>query len=137
MVDFSKAFNRQNHNLIITKLSDMGVPGWLLSLVMAFLKNRNIVNYKGGHSTTKNLPGGGPQGTLLALLLFIVLINDLGFEGQLNNVGEIATCKSNMRKVNELHLKYVDDFTLAEAIKMTDQLEVLPDNFHSRTGHIL
>ena len=33
-IDFSKAFNRQNHNLLITKLSDMGVLGWLLNLVM-------------------------------------------------------------------------------------------------------
>ena len=40
MVDFSKAFKRQNHNLLITKLSDMGVPGWLLKIVMAFLKDR-------------------------------------------------------------------------------------------------
>ena len=30
MVDFSKAFNRQNHNLLAAKLSDMGVPAWLL-----------------------------------------------------------------------------------------------------------
>ena len=28
-IDFSKAFNRQNHNILVTKLSDMGVPGWL------------------------------------------------------------------------------------------------------------
>ena len=27
-VDFSKAFNRQNHNLLIIKLSEMGVPGY-------------------------------------------------------------------------------------------------------------
>ena len=26
LIDFSKAFNRQNHNILITKLSDMGVP---------------------------------------------------------------------------------------------------------------
>ena len=36
MVDFSKAFNRQNHNLLITKLSDMRVPAWLLKVVIAF-----------------------------------------------------------------------------------------------------
>ena len=40
LVDFSKAFNRQNHNILITKLCDMGVPGWLLKIVMAFLTNR-------------------------------------------------------------------------------------------------
>ena len=75
MVDFSKAFNRQNHNLLVTKLSDMGVPGWLLKIVIAFLKNRQmIVKHNGGHSSIKSLPGGGPQGTILALLLFIVMI---------------------------------------------------------------
>ena len=94
LVDFSKAFNRQNHNLLITKLSDMGVPGWLLKIVMSFLENRKmLVKYKGKLSSIKSLPGVGPQGTILALFLFIVLINDNGFEGQLNNAGELITSK--------------------------------------------
>ena len=80
MVDLKKAFNRQNHNILITNLSDMGVPGWLLKIVIAFLTDRKItVRYKGRQSSVKSLPGGGPQGTLLGLLLFIVLINDVGF----------------------------------------------------------
>ena len=145
MVDFSKAFNRQNHNLLITKLSDMGVPGWLLKIVIAFLKDREMmVKYKGKLSSIKSLPGGGPQGTLLALLLFIVLINDIGFEEQENNAGDIITSKRNMKTVNEIHLKYVDDLTLAEAINIPEQLVHLPDShrqqpdsFHSRTGHFL
>ena len=66
MVDFKKAFNRQNHHILITKLSDMGVPGWLLHIVIAFLTNRQmLVRYKGKRSSIKSLPGGGPQGTLL------------------------------------------------------------------------
>ena len=74
MVDFSKAFNRQDHSLLITKLSAMRVPGWLLKVVVAFLQDRQmLVNYKGKQSTIKSLPGGGFQGTLSALLLFIVL----------------------------------------------------------------
>ena len=145
MVDFSKAFNRQNHNILVTKLSDMGAPGWLLKIVMAFLKDRTmLVNYKGKQSSIKSLPGGGPQGTLLALLLFIVLINDLGFEGQMNNAGELITDKKNLKHLNEIHLKYVDDFSLAEAINMPKQLVKIPDNereqpdtYHSRTGHVL
>ena len=143
MIDFSKAFNRQNHNILITKLSDMGAPGWLLRIVIAFLEDRRMqVNYKGKLSSVKTLPGGGPQGTILALLLFLVLINDIGFEGQLNNAGEIITSKRNMKTINEIHLKYVDDLTLAEAINLPEKLIKVParprpDNFHARTGHAL
>ena len=145
MVDFLKAFNRQNHNLLMTKLSDMGVPGWLLNIVMSFLKNREmLVKYKGMQSSIKSLPGGWPQGTILALLLFIVLIIDLGIEGQSNNTGELITSKRNMKIANEIHLKYVDDLTLAEAINLPEKLVTVPVNqrpqpvsYHARTGHAL
>ena len=107
LVDFSKAFNRQDHNILITKLSDMGVPSWLLKLVIAFLEERSmVVRYKGETSSPRLLPGGGPQGTLLGLLLFIVLINDIGFSHQKNNVGEIIHCKKRLKEYNQIHLKY-------------------------------
>lgn len=144
MVDFSKAFNRQNHNILITKLSDLGVPAWLLKIVMAFLTNRSmIVRFKGARSTQKSLPGGDPKGTLLGLLLFLVLINDLGFEGQRNNAGELATSRRNMKEANMIHLKYVDDLLLAEAIDLKAKLtpseenRPRPDCFHGRTGQQL
>ena len=90
LIDFAKAFNRQYHSILITKLSDMGVPSWLLKLVASFLQNRTmIVRFKGKLSNPKPLPGAGPQGTLLGLLLFLVLVNDVVFEGQSNNNGEI------------------------------------------------
>ena len=73
LIDFSKAFNRLNHNIIISKLSGMEVPTWLLKLVMGFLSNRRmLVRYRGKLSAIRNLPGGTPQGTLLGLLLFII-----------------------------------------------------------------
>ena len=145
MVDFSKAFNRQDHMVLVTKLSDMGVPGRLLKLVIAFLSNRTmVVRYKGATSSEKSLPGGGPQGTLLGLLLFIVLINDAGFEKQENNVGENITGRKDFKPDSQLHLKYVDDMMLVESINMKDLLvyrpesvRPLPDNLHAKTGHIL
>ena len=86
-VDFQKAFMRQNHNILIEKLSDLAVPGWLLNIIIGFLKERSmVVNYRGCQSSVKQLPGGGPQGTLLELLLFLVLVNDVGFENQQNNL---------------------------------------------------
>ena len=77
----------------------------------------------------------------MGLFLFIVLINDVGFTNQVNNAGEIITSKRNMKTINEIHLKYVDDLTLAEAINLPHKLTSIPDDkrpqsdmFHSRTG---
>ena len=143
MVDFSKAFNRQNHHILITKLSDMGVPAWLLRIVMAFLSERTmVVRFQGATSTPKSLPGGGPQGTLLGLLLFIVLINDAGFKGQSNNAGDLITSRRNLKSVNEIHLKYVDDLTIAESVPLKNNVIPVPDrpqpdSYHARTGHAL
>ena len=110
---------------------------------MAFLTKRCMqVRYKGQKSNVKALPGGGPQGTLLGLLLFIILINDVGFENQTNNIGELLTSRKNIKNANLIHLKYVDDLSLAEAINLPDKLvhatdRVQSDTFHARTGHVL
>ena len=126
-VDFQKAFMRQNHNILIEKLSDLAVPGWLLNIIIGFLKERSmVVNYRGCQSSVKQLPGGGPQGTLLALLLFLVLVNDVGFENQQNNSGDIATTKRKIKKANEIHLKFVDDLTMAEAVKIGNDVQFSP-----------
>ena len=145
LVDFSKAFNRQDHSILITKLSDMGVPSWLLKIVISFLTNRRmVVRYKGETSGVKFLPGGGPQGALLGLLLFLVLVNDVGFNDQSNANGDIITCKKRVKHFNQLHLKYVDDLALLETVSMKTQLNQVPvqsrtqpDTFHERTGHQL
>ena len=145
LVDFEKAFNRQDHSILITKLSDMDVPSWLLLIIISFLEKRSMrVRYKGKTSDPKWLPGGGPQGTLLGLLLFLILINDVGFPDQRNNVGDIITSKKRTTKVEEIHLKFVDDLTIGEAIKMKEMLNFTPvegrpqpDHFHAKTGHTL
>ena len=123
----------------------MGVPGWLLRLVVAFLQDRSMkVKYKGKFSSSHPLPGGGPQGSLLGLFLFLILINDVGYEGQLNNVGELITCKKKVKDINCIHLKYVDDLAIAESVNMATQPMHVPvherpqpDTFRARTGHKL
>ena len=57
----------------------MNVPGWLLRIVISFLTNRKmVVRYKGAMSGLKDLPGGGPQGGLLTVLLFNLQVNLAG-----------------------------------------------------------
>ena len=142
-VDFSKAFNRQNHNILITKLSDMDVPGWLINIVIGFLQNRTMMlRYKDEITPESPLPGGCPQGTLLGLLLFLVLINDCGFKEKTNDVGKMITKPRRKFLPVSLHTKFVDDLFLLEAFNLDEVLVqsnncVLPLPFHGRTGQKL
>ena len=146
MIDFEKAFNRQNHHKLVTKLSDMGTPGWLLNVVKGFLENRTLtVTYRGAESERKPMPGGGPQGTILGLFLFLIQINDAGFPEEDREVGKRVTAAINKRKeIKTKHLKYVDDLTLAEALNLNTALVndnnnylEKPLTYHNRTEHIL
>ena len=146
MIDFSKAFNRINHNTVITILSEMGVPGWLLKIVIGFLTEREMVlRYKGGTSKTKSLPGGGPQGTLLGLFLFLILINAAGIQHLQRHLGEHITTKLTKRSpLQDRHMKYIDDMTMAEAINLRQKLMPNPDtsqprpfSYHERTQQVL
>ena len=113
MVDVQKAFNRQDHSTLIAALAEMGVPGWLLFIIMGFLMERQlVVAHMGEESGKKQMPGGGPQGTVLGMLLFIVLINNAGFPEEDRTFGARITKASHVRSaVTSLHLKYVDDLT--------------------------
>ena len=125
VVDFEKAFNRPNHNKLLTKLHDMGAPGWLLNIIKGFLEERTlVVSYKGERSGSKNMPGGSPQGTILGLFLFLVQINDAGFEEENREVGiRITKAINKRREIATKHWKYVDDLTLAEAIDLKKALK--------------
>ena len=146
MVDFSKAFNRINHNIIVTILSEMGVPGWLLNIVIGFLTDRElIVRYKGGCSSRKALPGGGPQGTRLGLFLFLILINAAGYPHLEKHLGLKMTGSVNKRTpMPNTHMKYVDDMSLAQSLNLKNCLIPNPDPnparplaYHDRTHHLL
>ena len=144
-VDFSKAFNRQNHLILIELLSKLEVPGWLLKIVIGFLENREMeVSLGGEKSGRKILPGGGPQGTILGLFLFLILINSAGFKDNIGNTGQII-CNPAVNKrqpIRHIHLKWIDDMTIAESISLKDKMQVNsticnPPRFHERTGHFI
>ena len=55
-----------------------------------------------------------------------------------------TTSKSKLKEINEIHLKYVDNLTIAESINLTDKMQTVPledrpqpVTFHARTGHEL
>ena len=113
---------------------------------MGFLTERElIVRYKGRTSGRKMLPGGGPQGTILGLFLFLILINAAGYHNLEKNIGHQITQKKNKRNVmHNTHMKFVDDMTLAGAMNLKECLVPNPDvnqpiplALHDRTQHAL
>ena len=96
--DFSQAFDKVDHNVVIQDLIDLGTHEYVVKWVANFLTDRTQrMRYCGNLSETTTLKGGVPQGTKLGPILFLVLVN-----------GALKT--SNLK-----HLKYVDDITIIES----------------------
>ena len=74
-LDFSKAFDRIDYNILINKLIDLGVRRSLIPWILSFLTNRRqrVLIDK---STSDWLPvtAGVPQGTKLGPILFLVML---------------------------------------------------------------
>ena len=77
-IDYSKAFDLVNHELLITKLVEVGLPAHLVRWLAAFLINRQQVVKIGDVVSNTGYPKGGvPQGTLSGPNNLLVHTNDL------------------------------------------------------------
>ena len=78
LIDYSKAFDRINPLILIDKLKALQVPDVLLNVISSFLTGRRQrVKIGKNISDWLEIWGNTPQGTLLGVLLFLLMINDL------------------------------------------------------------
>jgi hypothetical protein len=103
--DFSKAFDKVNHSILIQKLSDYGVTGTMLLWFTSYLTDRTQVKIFYSKCTIRR-----PSRLGLSPLLFSIFINDIGL---------------NFRS---LHCLFADDLKLYRIIRyQIDMVELQLD----------
>jgi len=109
--DFTKAFDKVNHQILLNKLSVI-LPPKLVHILSSYLKERKQrVKINDSYSDYCNIDCGVPQGSVLSPLLFGLFIRDL-----------ISTPKS-------FCIKYADDSTYVIPHYSTNITEDIRDTF--------
>ncbi|CAG9134857.1 unnamed protein product [Plutella xylostella] len=112
--DYSKAFDRIDHKLLIKKLRNVGVRGNLLKWFVSYVQNRSqAVVLNGFSSSWMSIPSGVPQGSLLGPILFIIFIND------------IESCF-----LNSEYLLFADDMKVFRVVNDAPDAMLLQDDLH-------
>ncbi|CAL4188377.1 unnamed protein product, partial [Meganyctiphanes norvegica] len=77
-LDFAKAFDKVDHDILLQKVAKHKIKGKIGLWLQEFLNNRKYrVVANGEMSDVQDVLSGVPQGTVLAAVLFIIMISDV------------------------------------------------------------
>ena len=102
MIDWSKAFDHQSHILGLQSFIDNGVRPALIPILLSFFQDRVMkIKWNKTVSSSRNLPGGGPQGGTLGIL---------EYKSQSDDNTDFLDEKQKF--------KFIDDLSLLEVINL-------------------
>ena len=80
LTDLYKAFDCINHKLLIANLEAYGIGNDALYFIYDYLSNRKRrTKVNSSYSSCREIKYGVPQGSILGLLLFNIVLNDIFF----------------------------------------------------------
>ena len=102
-LDFSKAFDKVDHQIVIAKLSSLGIGGKLLEWIKSFLLDRlQHVVVNGFVSSPSHVKSGVPQGSVIGPLLFLILIGDIDADLHNSSLRSFADDTRVLKGINSL-----------------------------------
>ena len=76
--DVSRAYDQVWHAMLLQKLQKIGISGKMYDYIKTFLSGRSMqVRWKGAMSAVKTVSKGVPQGSVIAPLLFNIMVHDV------------------------------------------------------------
>ena len=106
LLDFSKAYDRVQHDTLLLKIDRLGVPGYLLRFIAAWLEGRTFeVNFCSTRSNVYTARQGLPQGSPLSVICFLCYVQDLDVDNETSNLYvDDTACWQSAPSLKELQI---------------------------------